>query len=394
LFLLPAQAALADRARALGLDVRVVPEAIGAGAGAGDSDPAPFLASPGVVLFTSGTTGLPKPVFRRMADAIDNVRYRIKALGLSASSNVVGSLPLDRSAGFSQVLLLPMLLGSRLALVDSADYRSILRLFATREYAHWTGTPAFADVLVRAARARSPSHDAPPSCLSAGRVSERLFDAFLETFGVPLRGYYGTTEMPWIAVDTRPPSEVRAEVAGLVPPVVAVRIGDRPTQAAAPGESGRVWVKSPWGMVGYGFPPDVEPRADVDGWWGTPDVARVEADGSLVVMGRVDDVVRTGAGNLVMLGHVTAALGRVRGVRDAVAVPLQTAAGVVIGALAEVDPPVTASALRAHLEAALPFGLRPRVVETIDGLPRLADGRPDRRACIALLEDLLGEPRR
>jgi acyl-coenzyme A synthetase/AMP-(fatty) acid ligase len=389
LILLPTLAAFADRGRALGLDVRVVPEV----GGAGDGEPVPFLASPGIVLFTSGSTGPPKPVFRRMVDTIDNVRYRIKALGLSASSNVVGSLPLDRSAGFSQVLLLPILLGSRLALVDSADYSTILRFFATREYAHWTGTPALADVLVRAARARPTSHDAPYSCLSAGRVSERLFDAFLATFGVPLRGYYGATEMPWIAADTRPASEVRADVAGLVPPVVAVRIGDRPATPAAPGESGRLWIKSPWGMVGYGFPPDVEARVDVDGWWGTPDVARVEADGSLVVIGRVDDVVRTGAGNLVNLGHVTAALGRVRGVRGAIAVPVETATGVVIGALAEVDQPSTASELRAHLEADLPFGLLPRVIETIDSLPRLADGRPDRLACIALLEDLLGEAR-
>jgi acyl-CoA synthetase (AMP-forming)/AMP-acid ligase II len=328
-----------------------------------------------------------------MADAIDNVRYRIKALGLSASSNVVGSLPIDRSAGFSQVLLLPMLLGSRLALVDSTDYRSILRFFATSEYAHWTGTPAIADVLVRAAGARPPGHVAPHNCLSAGRVSQRLFDAFLGTFRVPLRGYYGTTEMPWIAADTRPANEVRADVAGLVPSVVAVRIGDRPAPSAAPGESGRLWVKSPWGMVGYGFPPDVEPRVDVDGWWGAPDVARVAADGSLVVMGRVDDVVRTSAGNLVTLGHVTAALGRFRGVRDAIAVPLETAAGAVIGALAEVDRPVSATELRAHLEANLPFGLLPRVVETIDTLPRLADGRPDRLACIARLEGLLGDAR-
>jgi hypothetical protein len=275
LILLPAQAALAARGRALGLDVRVVPEV----GGAGDGAPVPFLASSGIVLFTSGSTGLPKPVFRRMADAIDNVRYRIKALGLSASSNVVGSLPLDRSAGFSQVLLLPMLLGSRLALVDSTDYRSILRFFATSEYAHWTGTPAIADVLVRAAGVRPPGHVAPHNCLSAGRVSQRLFDAFLGTFRVPLRGYYGTTEMPWIAADTRPANEVRADVAGVVPSVVAVRIGDRPAPSAAPGESGRLWVKSPWGMVGYGFPPDVEPRVDVDGWWGAPDVARVEADG-------------------------------------------------------------------------------------------------------------------
>jgi acyl-coenzyme A synthetase/AMP-(fatty) acid ligase len=382
--LTPTQAGLAERGRAQGLAVRVLPDL----GGHSEAPEAPFLASPGIVLLTSGSTGRPKPVFRRMATAIDNVQYRIEALGLAASSNVVGSLPLDRAAGLSQVLLLPMLLGSRLALVDSTDYRSILRFFAMGEYAHWTGTPAFADVLVRAARGR---HDAPRTCLAAGRVSEKVFEAFLGTFGVPLRGYYGTTETPWIAADTRPAREVRAEVAGMVPPVVAVCFGDRPSLPPAPGESGRLWVKSPWPMVGYGFPPDVEPRTDVDGWWGTPDVGRLDADGSLVITGRVDDIVRTGAGQLVNLGHVATALGRAPGVRDAVAVPLETAAGAVIGALAAVDRPVTVSDLRTHLETALPFEMLPRVLETVADLPRLPDGRPDRLACIAVLRDLLGE---
>lgn len=381
LILRTSQAALAEQGRAIGLDVRVVPDQPAA---AGDSPS--FLRSPGVVVFTSGSTGAPKPAYRLMSDTIEGVGYRISALGFSSSTNVVGSLPLDRPAAINQVLILTTLLGSRLALVESTDYRGILRFFATGEYEHWTCTPAIAYVLVRAVRGR---HPAPAVCLCSGRVSEKLFDDFHETFGVPLRGYYGASESPWIAVDTRPAAEVRAGIVGLPASVVVVRIGDHPSRPVPAGEVGRIWVKSALLAAGYGFPPDLTPCENIDGFWASPDVGRFQPDGSLEVIGRLDDTVRTAAGSLVNLGHVATALTSRPGVRDAVAVPLDTTNGEVIGALAEVDGPVTAVDLRAHLAAVLPAALVPRIVQTTEALPRLADGRPDRRACIERLRNLL-----
>jgi acyl-coenzyme A synthetase/AMP-(fatty) acid ligase len=383
LVLRPSQSSLADAGLACGFDVRILPEA--AVRGGGKAEPAPFFQSPGIVIFTSGSTGVPRPVYRLMASALDCVRFRIAALGLSPASHVVGSLPLDRSAAVSEVLLMPAMLGSRLALVETTDYRSLLDFFATGDYEHWTSTPAIADVLVRAVRGR---HRAPSSCLSAGRVGSRLFDAFLDAFSVPLRGYYGATESPWIAVDTRPAGSVRAGVVGPPASAVDLRIGARPDEAVPSGTTGRIWVKSPWTMAGYGFPPSLEPRTDVDGWWGTPDMGRIEADGSLSVIGRIDDTVRTSAGQLVNLGVVATALLAAPGVRDAVAAPIDAPDGsTVIAALAEVDPGVSALDLCAHLEAALPPGSTPRVLETTSAIPRLSDGRPDRRAVIEFLRE-------
>jgi acyl-coenzyme A synthetase/AMP-(fatty) acid ligase len=122
-----------------------------------------------------------------------------------------------------------------------------------------------------------------------------------------------------------------------------------------------------------------------DGWWGTPDVGLLDADGMLEVVGRIDDTVRTASGQLVNLGYVSATLADAPGVRDAVALPMELATGPVIGALAEVEPGVGADELRRHLEHALPAVLQPRFVEVTDALPRLADGRPDRHECLMRL---------
>lgn len=383
LVLLPGQSALAAEGASLGLDVRVLPQTTHPRDRRVDLV---FVRAAGIVMFTSGSTGAPKPVFRSMAAAIDSARHRIREQRLDANAHVIASLPLDRAAAVAQSLLVPALTGARVALVDHVDYRGLLRLFAAGGYAQWTGTPAVADVLSRAVRAR---HPAPDVCYSVGRVSQRLFDMFLDRFGTPLRGYYGSTEAPWIAVDTRPREDVRPGCVGPPSTAVDVAIGARPDTPVDPGEIGRIWVRSPWLMEGYGFPPDLEPPTVVGGFWGTPDVGRLEADGALAVIGRIDDTVRTGTGQLVNLGVVVNALLGAGGVRDAVVVPIESSGGTVIGALVEVDDVVAAAALRAHLAASVPMFFMPRIVETTSALPRLADGRADRLSCIARLRAAL-----
>jgi acyl-CoA synthetase (AMP-forming)/AMP-acid ligase II len=83
---------------------------------------------------------------------------------------------------------------------------------------------------------------------------------------------------------------------------------------------------------------------------------------------------------------VSAALEGLPGVADTAVVPLPSPAGAVLGVLVEGAAPVSVSAVRAHLARSLPAWSQPRVVETTAALPRLASGRTDRRACIAILE--------
>jgi acyl-CoA synthetase (AMP-forming)/AMP-acid ligase II len=57
----------------------------------------------------------------------------------------------------------------------------------------------------------------------------------------------------------------------------------------------------------------------------------------------------------------------------------------VLGVLVQSPEPLRPSDLRGHLARSLPPWARPRVLETVRELPRLATGRTDRRACIELL---------
>jgi acyl-CoA synthetase (AMP-forming)/AMP-acid ligase II len=385
LVLLESDRDLEADARSLGVDVAVIAEPDGRH---GSTDAPPFMTTSGFVLFTSGSTGRPRPVYRRISALLDVSRALVGALGLRPGDGVITTLPLARAFGLNHGLMAAAVLGSPLALLEHFEHNSLLRLFASREYRYWAGTPMMADVL---GRTRLPgAHAAPPICVAGGRISSEIARRFLERFGVPLRQCYGTTETGTIAVDGVPAERVRSETAGRPLAGVEVRIGDDPRVPVPASSPGRIWLSTPaYMMDGYGFPPVLQSPETVDGWWGTPDVGALDARGSLAVSGRLDDCFRTNAGHLVDPGSVAAALEGYPSVIDAAVVPLATSAGPALGVLIESPSTLRASELRGHLARSLPIWSRPRVIETTAALPRLSSGRIDRRACIAILEKSL-----
>jgi acyl-CoA synthetase (AMP-forming)/AMP-acid ligase II len=385
LVLLESERDLEASARALDVPIAVIAEPEPPG---GSPDAPAFMTMPGVVLFTSGSTGRPRPVYRSTRGLVDVSRALLHAFGLRPGDGVITTLPLARAFGLNHGLMAAAALGSPLALFDHFEHNGLLRLFGSGGYRYWAGTPMMADVLGRTRL--SGTHPAPPVCVIGGRVSSEIARRFLERFGVPLRQCYGTTETGSIAVDGAPSEHVRSDTAGRPLAGVDVRIGDDPRVPLHAGHAGRIWLSTPaYMMDGYGFPPDLHPPETVAGWWGTPDVGAMDDRGALVVSGRLDDCFRTNAGHLVDPASVAAALDGYPSVIDTAVVPLATLTGPALGVLIESTAPLRMTDVRGHLARSLPVWSRPRVIETISALPRLSNGRIDRRACIAVLEKAL-----
>jgi acyl-CoA synthetase (AMP-forming)/AMP-acid ligase II len=387
MFLPPSLAPLAAAGDGAGLRTIVLPEPRPP---AGPTPSVPFLTTPGIVNFTSGSTGLPKPVYIRTRSFELQTAAIVSACRLDQGAAVAGSLPLAMHYGLGQALLLPAFLRSTLGLVERFEPRSFLRLLEAHPCAYWAGTPLMAEMLARSPWS-GPRPTVPPIChISAGRLSARVFEDFRARFGVTLRPNYGQTENGFITVDTGPEDDVRPGAVGRPAPGIEVRIGDDPRDPLPTGRLGRVWFRSPWYMDGYGFPPRLATREELDGWWPTQDLGSLDETSRLTLAGRADDCFKTSGGYLVNPGEIAEALMSHPDVADLVVLPVPSPLGVLIGALVESAHALDPDEVRVAAARTLPPWLSPQVVGVTPRLPRLAGGKPDRSACLVALRGLGG----
>jgi acyl-CoA synthetase (AMP-forming)/AMP-acid ligase II len=232
----------------------------------------------------------------------------------------------------------------------------------------------------------------------ASRVPPELVRAMRERLGCPVVVRYTSTETS-LGTGTRPddPDEVVATTVGRPVPGVELEVVDDDGQTVAPGDVGRVRLRSGAVMRGYiGDGPDgviIDHDAtaavlDDAGWVTTGDLGRLGADGNLRLVGRVAEMYIRGGYN-VYPAEVEAVLGGHPGVGEVAVVGLPDPVLGEIGAAVVVAVPGVAvpelAALRALCSSRLADYKAPDRLVMIDQLPLTAMAKVDKRALVARL---------
>ncbi|HTT86228.1 MAG TPA: class I adenylate-forming enzyme family protein, partial [Acidimicrobiales bacterium] len=102
--------------------------------------------------------------------------------------------------------------------------------------------------------------------------------------GAQVRVFYGSTEAGSVSVLEHADIERKPGSCGVPGPLARARVG----------EDGRLWVRGPLLFDGYLDDPEATGAAVVDGWYDTGDLAEVDDEGYLTIVGRVGDLIRTG----------------------------------------------------------------------------------------------------
>jgi O-succinylbenzoic acid--CoA ligase len=144
-------------------------------------------------------------------------------------------------------------------------------------------------------------------------------------------------------------------------------------------------------MRGYRRRPDLTAKSLDGGWLITNDRGRLDADGRLCVLGRIDDVIVTGGEN-VAAGEVAAVLQRHPGIAEVevVGVPDERWGSRVVAVVVCPAPPGPSLAeLRDWCRRALPPAAIPHGLVVVAAMPQLSSGKPDRLAIARLAESAL-----
>ncbi|WP_035841434.1 AMP-binding protein [Kitasatospora azatica] len=333
--------------------------------------------------YTSGTTGLPKGVAHRHADL---ARYYHGAgaqlLGVGPGDTALSVSKLFFAYGLGNALAFPLFSGGAAVLEPGPPRPArIAELVARHRVSYLYAVPsAYANLLAETEPAAFASVRA---AVSAGeRLSAELAERVSGFLGAPVYDQLGSTEAGHAIASNGAGGHTSGTV-GFPAPGFEVQVRDRAGRVLPQGSAGELWVRGPTVMTGYLNLPEETARTLVDGWLNTRDRALLNPDGSLVHLGRTDDLEMVGGITLSPV-EIEQLLARHPQVRDVAVAGVGNERGAtklrayVVPHVGVADPAALEGELialaRTHLE---PYKV-PRGVDLVDRLPRTPTGKLQR----------------
>jgi acyl-CoA synthetase (AMP-forming)/AMP-acid ligase II len=335
-----------------------------------------------ILVFSSGTTGLPKAVRHTHGSIGRATAHWCAALGLGPDDRFQVATPPSHILGLLN-LLAAAEAGATVRLHLRFDLDEVLHRIASDRM-----TLEMAVAPIALALANHPHlEDYDLSSLryimwGATPVTESVANAVTERTGVRWLPAYGASELPVIAANpVGDPSAWRLDSAGLPPPDVELRVADLDSgEALEPGGIGEIQARSPSVMAGY-LPAEATADAFVAGWYRTGDVGWLEPEGWVHLTDRSKEMMKVN-GFQVAPAEVEAVLHGHPAVVDCAvfAIPDESAGEVPVAAV-QVDAghPVDEGELRRLVADTLATYKHVRHVVVVEAIPRLPSGKVLRR---------------
>jgi len=225
-------------------------------------------------------------------------------------------------------------------------------------------------------------------------LSGELQPALETRLGAPVREIYGSTELgSTIVMPTAVTDMVGSGSCGAPSAWRRCKIVGEQAQELPPGRSGELWVQGPGTLLGYYGRPDANAESFVDGWFRTGDLFTRDADGFYYWQGRIKNIIRRSNQN-ISADEVEAAVRVLPEVAEAAVIPVADAyRGEEVKLYVRLKPGLSASDISPQRlvdrcrEVLAPYKV-PRYLEYIDAFPRTASNKVSRQALKAAKPDL------
>lgn len=253
------------------------------------------------LMYTSGTTGLPKGVM------LSNTNYRAKTAGVagpwrfSADAVSLAVMPLFHMAG-SGWAFAGLWHGAPTVVLRDVDPAAILDAIATHRVTNLLLVPAVIQVLLDTPGVTTCDFSHLRVLVyGASPISDDVLIRGIERFGRVFAQVYGMTETTGSITQLDGADHVpdRLRSCGKPYPWVAVRVVDRDGADAPPGTVGELWTRSAQNMLGYWNNPEATAATLTgDGWLKTGDAGYIDADGYVYLQDRIKDMIVSGGENV------------------------------------------------------------------------------------------------
>lgn len=352
--------------------------------------PAPPDDALAFILYTSGSTALPKGVTHSHASAAGIVTSVLDALSrVGPDARIVAHDSVSHMGGWIETF--PLLFrGASVSLVrafEAERFRSdLLRVRPTVVGAH---VDHLWQMLRHPALRREDFASVDTVFTGGDELPLALQQAFLDRTGLPIQAGWGMTEAIWLTL-CREPELVRRGRLGRPVAGVELRVADlrsdRFGRALPDGEVGELWVRGPMVTPGYWRRPEADREMRVEGgWFRTGDMGFRDADGEYWFTGRRKQIIERSSENITP-GEIEQALARHPAVAEAgafgVADPDEGQVPVAYVAFAP-GRAATEAELKTFLATQIAAFKIPARILPIERIPRTHSGKIDHTALAA-----------
>ena len=259
-----------------------------------------------LILYTSGTTGLPKGVMLSNR-GMSYTRDLAKSWGMTERSVNLVAMPLFHIGGCGYGSS-TMLAGGHTVLMEAVEIDEMLRLISRYRVTHTFLVPAVVQTLLDAEGVRSADLSSLELLMyGAAPMGDVLLRRAMDVLGCRFMHAYGMTESSGTVVILAPeshdpggPRSGLLKSCGRALPWVELRVVDAASGEDAPmGEIGEIWLRTPMTMRGY-WHNEVATREAItpEGWFRTGDAAYLDEEGHVFLFDRFKDMIISGGENI------------------------------------------------------------------------------------------------
>ena len=334
---------------------------------------------------TSGTTGTPKGVMLTHGNITWNVINLLSVVDFRSDDVTIAITPFFRTGGTGVNVLPVLFAGGTVVIPETPEPHEILRLIEERRVTVGFGNPDLLEALTRSPGWPTADFSSVRCYITGGApVPERLIRTFMDR-GVTFLQGYGLSEAAPVVLLLDPAHALRkVGSAGKPPLFVDIRTVRPDRTACGANETGELLVSGPNVMVGYWDRADATREAiDEHGWLRTGDAARIDDDGFVWIVDRIQDAYEV-SGHTVYPGDVERVLGEHPAVADAGVAPHEGSGRGFVVLVA--GAAVSEEELLEFCRARLAVHEVPSSVAFVDRLPRSSVGKLVRHE-LASLDD-------
>ena len=254
----------------------------------------------GVLMYTSGTTGLPKGCMLTHKGKWWLTQTMAKALEVNENDKVLIVGPLYHANAMWGNFFPILYVGGTATIMKQFDKTETLIAIHQFKPSFTSGTPAMFSLMLSQAEEMSTLDFSSLKFIMVGSapVNEELMHEIQDLWRCEVLEGYGLTEGGVVATSLRN-SEKKIGSTGPALPGVKVRIfNSESSRDCQTGEIGELWIKSPALLKGYWKLPEVTEKKIGDGWLKTGDLMEMDEDGHLYFKGRKDDMINSGGENI------------------------------------------------------------------------------------------------